>query len=54
METTFTEMNKDKYNIFIMGDFNIDLLQYDTIVLMIFWTPWYLIHFFHMFINLPE
>ena len=30
METTFTEMNKDKYNIFIMGDFNIDLLQYDT------------------------
>ena len=30
METTFTEMNKDKYNIFIMGDFSIDLLQYDT------------------------
>ena len=29
METTFTEMNKDKY-IFRMGDFNIDLLQYDT------------------------
>ena len=23
-------MNKDKYNILIMGDFNIDLLQYDT------------------------
>ena len=23
-------MNKDKYYIFIMGDFNIDLLQYDT------------------------
>ena len=30
LETTFTEMNKDKYNIFVMGDFNIDLLQYDT------------------------
>ena len=30
METAFTEMNKDKYNIFIMGDFNIHLLQYDT------------------------
>ena len=30
METAFTEMNKNKYNIFIMGDFNIDLLQYDT------------------------
>ena len=30
METAFTEMNKDKYSIFIMGDFNIELLQYDT------------------------
>ena len=30
METAFKEMNKDKYNVFIMGDFNIDLLQYDT------------------------
>ena len=31
METTFTEMNEGigKYDIFIMGDFNIDLLQYD-------------------------
>ena len=28
VETVFTEMNKD--NIFIMGDFNIDLLQYGT------------------------
>ena len=30
VESTFTKFNKDKYNVFLMGDFNIDLLQYDS------------------------
>ena len=30
VESTFTKFNKDKYNMFLMGDFNIDLLQYDS------------------------
>ena len=29
-ETTFAQFNKEKQNIFIMGDFNFDLLQYET------------------------
>ena len=30
VESTFTKFNKDKYNVFLMGDFNIDLLRYDS------------------------
>ena len=30
VESTFTKSNKDKYNVLLMGDFNIDLLQYDS------------------------
>ena len=30
LEKTFAKINKNKYDIFLMGDFNIDLLQYDS------------------------
>ena len=30
LETTFAQLNKENQNIFIMGDFNSDLLQYET------------------------
>ena len=30
IETTLAKIHKNKYEIFLMGDFNIDLLQYDS------------------------
>ena len=30
LEATFSLLDKKKYNIFLMGDFNIDLLQYES------------------------
>ena len=30
LEATFSLVDKKKYNIFLMGDFNIDLLQYES------------------------
>ena len=30
LEATFSLIDKKKYNIFLMGDFNIDLLQYES------------------------
>ena len=30
LESTFAQLNKEKQSIFIMGDFNFDLLQYET------------------------
>ena len=30
MEATLSKINKNKCNVFLMGDFNIDLLQYDS------------------------
>ena len=30
LEKTFVKINKNKYDIFLMGNFNIDLLQYDS------------------------
>ena len=30
LEATFSLKDKKKYNIFLMGDFNIDLLQYES------------------------
>ena len=30
MEATLSKINKNKYNVFFMGDFNTDLLQYES------------------------
>ena len=30
LESTFAQLNKEKQSIFIMGDFNFDLLQYES------------------------
>ena len=30
MEATLSKINKNIYNVFLMGDFNIDLLQYES------------------------
>ena len=30
LESTFAQLNKEKQSIFILGDFNFDLLQYET------------------------
>ena len=31
LETTFAQLNKEKQNTFVMGDFNFDLVQYESI-----------------------
>ena len=30
LESTFTKVNQQKYQVFVLGDFNIDLLQYES------------------------
>ena len=60
MEATLFKINKNKHNVFLMGDFNIDSLQYEShsytnyknlIVTLILSFHSLL---YHIFINLPE
>ena len=30
LESTFLKVNQQKYQVFVLGDFNIDLLQYES------------------------
>ena len=55
VETTLTKLNNKNYHIFLMGDFNIDLLQYESHnSTNDFLNSMDLIHFYHIFFSLQE